>query len=101
MNNDGFGRISDEVFEKTKTVNALTWLMCTDKNRDGFLDRCNKFREELKANFPEFTEEELLKIDIARPRLKSMYQCIEHYQFFAVIEFELRKQKANSLKIYA
>ena len=96
-----FCRISDSVFSELKSLDDLIVLMGTTK--DGykisgvgepheFKSRLDWFKEYLKIELPEFSEEELLKFDKYFYKLRKMYEWHDLHHFLSAIEYELRNK---------
>lgn len=51
------------------------------------------YKEYLKTEIPEFTIEELLKIDMHYQKIKKMYDFAGAHGFLVAIEYEVRKNE--------
>lgn len=100
--NNIFGRISDKVFNDLKSLDDLIIKMGTTK--DGyklsevgspseFKLRFKHFKEHLKKEIPELTEEEILKFDKYYHKFKSVFVWHGAQYFLAALEYELRKKE--------
>lgn len=56
-----------------------------------FEKRLEHFKTFLKTELPDFSIEELLKIDKAYRSLQNMYNWYGHFYFFVALEFEQHK----------
>ena len=94
-----FGRISEKVFNELKSLDDLIEKMGTTKNGykisgvgepDDFKNRLEYYKQHLKTELPEFSIEELLKIDRHFQKLKKMYDCYGSDYMLTAIEYEVR-----------
>lgn len=96
-----YGRISDDVFSDLKSLDDLIAKMGTTK--DGykisgvgephiFKSRLESFKEFLSKEFPEFTEEEILKFDKYFQKIKKIYDWYGSEYLLAAIEYESRSK---------
>ncbi len=95
-------RISDEVFSKLGSLEALVNIM--GKTKEGytlsevgdykeFNNRFIAFKETLKKDLPEFTTEEILKFDSLFHKFKAIYEWYGASYLLAALEFEQRQNK--------
>lgn len=100
--NNIFGRISDEVFNDLKSLDDLIIKMGTTKDGyklsevgepNEFKSRFNYFKEHLKTEIPELTEEEILKFDKYYHKFKSVFVWYGAQYFLTALEYELRKKE--------
>jgi len=90
--NPCFGRISESAFNELKSLDDL--IEKIGKNEViYFKKRMSHYKEYLKTEIPEFTIEELLKIDMHYQKIKKMYDFADAHDFLVGIEYELRKNK--------
>ena len=93
------GRISDSVFNDLKSIDDLIIKMGTTK--DGhkisgvgapkdFKLRMGLFKEFLKKELPEFSEEEILKIDKHFHTIRKIYDWYGAEYFLTAIEYSIR-----------
>lgn len=101
INNDCFGRISENVFNNLKSLDDLIIKMRTTKNGNIvssieepniFKSRLKHFKQFLKKELPEFSEQEILKFDKYFYKLKKIYEWRDIEYFLAVIEYEIRNK---------
>lgn len=103
-----YGRISEILFGELESLDDLITKMGTTK--DGFKisgvdephifkQRLESFREFLKTEFPEFTEEDILMFDKYFHKFKMIYEWTSAQYFLAAMEYESReKNLMNSNK---
>ena len=95
-------RISDEVFNKTNSLEELVQIMGTTK--DGhklsevgdykdFIRRLDSFKEVIARELPELTIEEILKFDSMFSKVKDIiYEWYGFNYLLTALEFEQRKK---------
>ena len=95
-------RISDKVFRELNSLDDLIIKMGTTKEGhkvngigepNEFKQRLEMFRKFLKTKLPEFTEEELLKIDMYFFNLRDIYEWHNVHNLFTALEYEHRINK--------
>lgn len=94
-------RINDDVL---KNINSLEELVnIIGRTKDGriisdvgeyntFKNRFESFKEMLKQNFPDFTEEEILKFTEHSYRLNKIYEWYGAEQLLKALEYESKKK---------
>ena len=94
-----FGRISEKVFNELKSLDDLIEKIGTTKDGykisgvgepDDFKNRLEYYKQHLKTELPEFSIEELLKIDRHFQKLKKMYDWYGSDYMLTAIEYEVR-----------
>ena len=94
-----FGRISESVFSDLKSLDDLITKMGTTKDGykisgvgepDDFKSRLKYFKEFLKKDLPEFSEEEVLKFDKHFQKFRKIYEWYGAEYFLNAIEYEVR-----------
>jgi hypothetical protein len=94
-----FGRISESVFSNLKSLDDLITKMGTTKDGykisgvgepDDFKSRMKYFKEFLKRELPEFTEEEVLKLDKNFQKFRKIYEWYGAEYFLTAMEYEAR-----------
>jgi len=94
-----FGRISESVFCDLKSLDDLITKMGTTKDGykisgvgepDGFKSRLKSFKEFLKKELPEFTEEDILKFDKHFQKFRKIYEWDGAGYFLNAMEYEAR-----------
>jgi len=94
-----FGRISENVFNELKSLDDLIEKMGTTKDGykisgvgepNDFKNRLKYYKKHLKTELPEFSIEELLKIDRYFHKLKKMYDWYGSDYMLTAIEYEVR-----------
>lgn len=99
VNNSCFGRISESVFTNLKSLDDLITKMGTTKDGykisgvgepDDFKLRMNSFKEFLKMELPEFTEEEILKFDKHFHKFRKIYEWYGAEYLLTAMEYEAR-----------
>lgn len=91
-------RIPIEILNSCETLEELFRLLYSNTSDfseigdlKNFEKRLQYFKEFLKTELPEFTTEEILKIDKAFHSLKKMYNWYGTFSLFVALEFEQRK----------
>lgn len=96
-----FGRISESVFSDLKSLDNLITKISTTRNGlknisvgdpDDFKSRFKHFKEFLKEELPEFTEEDILKFDKHFPKFKKIYEWYGAEYFLTAMEYEARNK---------
>lgn len=99
-----FGRISESVFSDLKSLDDLITKMGTTKDGykisgvgepDDFKSRLKYFKEFLKKELPEFSEEEILKFDKHFHKFRKIYEWYGSEYFLNAMEWEVRNLKIN------
>lgn len=94
-----FGRISESVFSGLKSLDDLITKMGTTKDGyknigvgepDDFKSRLRYFKEFLKKELPEFTEEDILKFDKHFQKFRKIYGWYGAEYFLTAMEYEVR-----------
>ena len=94
-----FGRISESVFSELKSLDDLITKMGTTKDGykisgvgepDDFKSRMKYFKEFLKMELPEFTEEDVLKFDKHFQKFRKIYEWYGAEYFLTAMEYEAR-----------
>lgn len=94
-----FGRISESVFSDLKSLDDLIVKMGTTKDGykisdvgepDDFKSRMKYFKEFLKRELPEFTEEDILKFDKHFQKFRKIYEWRGAEYFLTAMEYEAR-----------
>lgn len=94
-----FGRISESVFSDLKSLDDLITQMGTNKDGcknigvgepDDFKSRLRYFKEFLKKELPEFTEEDILKFDKHFQKFRKIYEWYGAEYFLTAMEYEAR-----------
>jgi hypothetical protein len=94
-----FGRISESVFSDLKSLDDLITKMGTTKDGykisgvgepDDFKSRLKYFKEFLKKELPEFSEEEVLKFDKHFQKFRKIYEWYGAEYFLNAMEYEVR-----------
>jgi hypothetical protein len=94
-----FGRISESVFSDLKSLDDLITKMGTTKDGykisgvgepDDFKSRMKYFKEFLKEELPEFTEEDVLKFDKHFQKFRKIYEWYGAEYFLTAMEYEAR-----------
>lgn len=94
-----FGRISESVFNDLKSLDDLITKMGTTKDGykiigvgepDDFKSRLKYFKEFLKKELPEFTEEDILKFDKHFQKFRKIYEWYGVEYFLTAMEYEVR-----------
>lgn len=94
-----FGRISESVFSDLKSLDDLITKMGTTKDGcknigvgepDDFKSRLRYFKEFLKKELPDFTEEDILKFDKHFQKFRKIYNWNGCEYFLVAIEYESR-----------
>ena len=94
-----FGRISEKVFNELKSLDDLIEKMGTTKDGykisgvgepNDFKNRLEYYKQHLKTELPDFSIEELLKIDRHFQKLKKMYDWYGSDYMLTAIEYEVR-----------
>ena len=94
-----FGRISEKVFNELKSLDDLIEKMGTTKDGykisgvgepNDFKNRLEDYKQHLKTELPDFSIEELLKIDRHFQKLKKMYDWYGSDYMLTAIEYEVR-----------
>jgi len=94
-----FGRISESVFSDLKSLDDLINKMGTTKDGykingvgepDDFKSRFKYFKEFLKRELPEFTEEDILKFDKHFQKFRKIYEWCGAEYFLTAMEYEAR-----------
>jgi len=94
-----FGRISESVFNDLKSLDDLITKMGTTKDGyknigvgepDDFKSRLSYFKEFLKKELPEFTEEDILKFDKHFQKFRKIYGWHGAEYFLIAMEYEAR-----------
>jgi|GEM_PF-4549337 hypothetical protein len=94
-----FGRISESVFNDLKSLDDLIIKMGTTKDGykisgvgepDDFKSRMKYFKEFLKKELPEFTEEDILKFDKHFQKFRKIYEWYGAEYFLTAMEYEAR-----------
>ena len=101
-------RISDKIFEETKSLEDLVQLMAYDKdgcsnaeigNPTHFLNRYQMYKEKLKKDLPEFTFEEILKFSKYFHELKDSIFCWGSFDsYLTCLEYEERDLAKENVK---
>jgi hypothetical protein len=98
-NKDGFGRISESFFSELKSLDDLITKMGTTTDGykisdvgepDVFKSRMAHFKEFLRRELPEFTEEEILKFDKYFQKFRKIYDWYSAEYFLTAMEYEVR-----------
>lgn len=99
--NNCFGRINDAAFNNLTSLDDLIIKMGTTKDGqkvhgfgdpDSFKQRLSHFREYLKRELPEFSEEEILRIDLHFHKIKKIYEWYGSMDLLVALEYENRKK---------
>ena len=94
-----FGRISESVFSDLKSLDDLIIKMGTTKDGykisgvgepNDFKSRLVYFKEYLKKELPEFTEEDILKFDKHFQKFRNIYEWYGAEYFLTAMEYEVR-----------
>ena len=102
-----FGRISENVFKDLKSLDDLIEKMGTTKDGykisgvgepNDFKNRLEYYKQHLKTELPEFSIEELLKIDRHFQKLKKMYDWHGSDYMLIAIEYEVRHNSPTEAK---
>ena len=97
-----FGRISESVFSDLKSLDDLIIKMGTTKDGykisgvgepDDFKSRMKYFKEFLKKELPEFTEEDILKFDKHFQKFRKIYEWYGAGYLLTAMEYEARNEK--------
>lgn len=102
-NNTCFGRISEKIFNNLQSLDDLITKMGTTKDGykisgvgevDDFKSRMVSFKDFLKKELPEFTEEEILKFDKYFQKFRKIYEWHSVEYFLTAMEYEIKNNKA-------
>lgn len=86
-------RISEKVFNETKTLEELLAKM---KVKQDFKYRLRQYKDFIKEELPEFTIEEILKIDEHYSQIKKIYNWSFSAECLAALTFEqMQKEQTN------
>lgn len=94
-----FGRISESVFSDLKSLDDLITKMGTTKDGykisgvgelDDFKSRMKYFKEFLKKELPEFSDEDILKFDKHFQKFRKIYEWYSVEYFLTAMEYEVR-----------
>ena len=94
-----FGRISESIFNDLKSLDDLIIKMGTTKDGykisgvgepDDFKSRMKYFKEFLKKELPEFTEEDILNFDKHFHKFRKIYEWYGAEYLLTAMEYEAR-----------
>lgn len=101
VNGSCFGRLSESVYNDLKSLDDLIIKMGTTKDGyktngvgepDDFKSRMEGFKEFLKKELPEFTEEDILKFDKHFQKFRKIYEWYGAEYFLTIMEYEVRNK---------
>jgi uncharacterized protein (DUF433 family) len=90
---DYCGRISEDVFKTLNSLDDLIEIIELRKSGCNFKEILKNYKEYLNKDLPQFTMEELLKIDKYYSELRKMYDWYDSYDLLTAIEYEVRTKE--------